>query len=375
MLLMTSPDVIASAGTPDPAIAQALADIQASGVPVGVVSNDVAPSWFHSTFQGTRVTHLQEMGRQNGQVVLHNATRFQLQAHDALVLAGKREDVQMGKNAGAVLIAAGWSSDPYIHSLGICVNSPQELKEVVSLSKQWGGAWWFHGREPQYNVLAFSDLSSINQNLNQSNFSMRVTHLVKNGGPRLMALLALSSRSLFATGIGATEDLMWGTFPSSSSNNQDNEVLSDFTHRLRTTVSAVRLAKRGEPLFIRHRPSSKRSYGGGGDRTNPSEQIETLHINPAYRKQIRKRNVIMIDDCTTYGLSFGVAAAFLRKAGAKSVCGVALGKFGNCLLYYEIDIQSDPFSPVRPGDYSLIGKRPFNGTTDLLAQSNLRALI
>ena len=41
--------------------------------------------------------------------------------------------------------------------------------------------------------------------------------------------------------------------------NNDSEVLSDFTHRLRTTVSRVRFAERNQPLFIRHAHSIKRS--------------------------------------------------------------------------------------------------------------------
>mgnify|MGYP005724923915 CR=1 FL=1 len=58
------------------------------------------------------------------------------------------------------------------------------------------------------------------------------------------------------------------------------------------------------------------------------------------------RNLIVLDDCTTYGVSFGVAAALLRKADAASMTGIALGKFGNQIQYYDILIQNDPFAPV-----------------------------
>lgn len=374
MLLMTSPGVIASTGAPDATLVKALIDIQNSGVPVGIVSNDIAPSWFSAAF-GSTVPFLQEMGRQNGQIVVHNATSFKFNPYDALVLCGKREDVQMGKNAGAVIVAAGWTNDPYINSLGIRVNDARELEEVVELSRGWGGAWWFAGNEKHYNVLALSDLSGFNQSNAQQQFSKRITHLVKNGGPHLMALLVLSSRSLFAGSYGTKDKLLWGTYPSSHSNNLDAEVLSDFTHRLRTTVSAVRFAKRGTPLFIRHAPSAKRSSGATGDRTDPSEQIETIHLNSAYQSSLTGRNVVVIDDCTTYGVSFGVAAALLRKAGAASVCGVALGKFGSRLNYYEIDIKTSPFQPVKSGSYSVKVCRAFSGSTDIRAQSNLRSLI
>lgn len=376
MLLMTSPHVIAPTGVPNPSVVQALIDIRASGTPVGVVSNGEEPAWFSASFKGSSVVYLEEMGRQTGQIVKFNAQRFKLEPYDTLVLAGKPEDVQMGKNGGAVLIAAGWIAAPYINSLGIQAAATADLKEIVELSAQWSGQWWYEGRETHYSVLALSDLSGLHQTNSQRLFAQSVTALVKNGGSRLMALLAIASRSLLKTGYRAIDDLMWGVYPSSSSTNQDDEVLSDFTHRLRTTVSSVRLAKRGEPLFIRHAASLKRSRGniGADVRTDPSGQVETLHLNPAYRKNIRGRNVVVIDDCTTYGVSFGVAAAFLRKAGAASVCGVALGKFGKQLHYYEIDIKTDPFAPVSSGNYSLAIARKFSGKDNPVAQNNLRIL-
>jgi hypothetical protein len=375
-LVITSPDVVAPGGVPRADVVQALRNLQASGNPTGVISNHPEPRWFAGVF-GTEVKHLQVVGRQDGQIVKHNAALFKLQPHDTIVLAGKQEDVQMAKHGGAVLVGAGWCSAPQAQSLGIKVAGGAEFEALLNLISQWSGAWWFHGKRPRYSVRALSDLGKYNQPLPQQYFSTRVTALVKNGGPRLDALLAVTVRSLVISGFGSVDDLAWGVYPSSQSANDDKEVLSDFTHRLRTTVSQVRLAKRGQPLFIRHVSSSKRSTGGGGQvsRTDPREQVESIHLNPVYRKNLTGRNVVVVDDCTTYGLSFGVAAGFLRAAGANAVEGIALGKFGNQLNYFEIDIQADPFAPVPPGGYSTGVAQPFPGQTDHTAQNTLRTLI
>ena len=162
-----------------------------------------------------------------------------------------------------------------------------------------------------------------------------------------------------------------------SSRNDDTEVLSDFTHRLRTTVSRAQMSRRGEPLFIRHKPSAKRSAGSGGDRTDPTDQLLTLHLNPYYRdkSRLKGKRVIVLDDCTTYGVSFGVAAALLRKAGAQAVTGVALGKFGNQLRHYEIDILSDPFLPLATTSFKVAAVGGFSGKTDPGPQQDLQSLI
>lgn len=46
-----------------------------------------------------------------------------------------------------------------------------------------------------------------------------------------------------------------------------------------------------------------------------------MHLNPFYKDHQRLvgKNVIVVDDCTTYGVSFGVASALLRAGSNKSL--------------------------------------------------------
>lgn len=372
---MTSPDAVLQGGVPDPALVQVLKDAVAAGHPVGLISNHREPTWFAPTFGGSGVQFLQSIGRQSGDVVQQNAAKFKLQPFDVLVLATKGEDVQMGKNGGALLVGASWSADAQVKALGVGVADAAQFREVIQLTAAWSGQWWFTAAAPRYRVLALSDLSGYGRSVTQQDFARRLTATVKNGGTRLTVLLAITARSLLMDGTHAVKNLLWGVYPSSSSANDDNDTLCDFTHRLRTTVSRVRFSARGGPLFIRHKASAKRSTGGGGDRTDPTEQILTIHLNPAYKSRLAGKYVVVVDDCTTYGVSFGVAAAFLLKAGAASVTGVALGKFGNQLRHYEIDILTDPFKPVPAGGFNLVSTGGLAGSTNSISQAALHALI
>lgn len=375
LILISSPDTVAPNGCPKLDLVHAMIDIADNENPVGIISNHGEPAWFNDVFKDSGVQFLRVPGRQDGKILFHNAKKFQLEPYDVLVLAAKAEDVQMGKNGGAVLVAAGWSDVTAVQGLGIRIDNATELQMVVKLTSSWAGNWWFSGDGTNYNVRALADLSGYGKGLTQQAFATKITETVKQGGGRLKALLAITARSLLVDGIGEESNLIWGTYPSSNSTNNDQEVLSDFTHRLRTTVSRVRLARREDPLFIRHKSSPKRSYGAGGDRTDPANQIETLHLNPSYKKNIKGKHVVVVDDCTTYGVSFGVAAAFLRKAGAKAVTGVALGKFGEQLRYYEIEINSDPFSPIGTKGYKMTTAKHFAGTKSSTAQNTLLPLI
>jgi hypothetical protein len=375
LTLITSPSAVIYGAGLNAGLIQALIRFRAQGHRVGIVSNHVKPAWFDEAFKDSGVAFIKTDARQNGQVIHNTAKNLKIPTHDILVLAATQDDMRMAKNGSAVLIAAGWSNDAVVQNLGIKVASPDELEELIQLTNGWSGHWWFEGDNQKYRVRALIDLSQYGKDASQQLFAGKLTNTVKNGGVRLTAVLTITARSLLIDGVDGMEDLFWAVYPSSKSANDDSEVLSEFTHRLRTTVSRVRLGRVGEPLFIRHTASDKRSANKTANRTDPTNQVTTLHLNPVYRAQIRRRNVIIVDDCTTYGISFAVASAFLHAAGAASVSGIALGKFGNQLGYHDIVINSDPFQPVGSDQFQLRSQLVLSGKTDGTAQQTLLALI
>jgi hypothetical protein len=74
-------------------------------------------------------------------------------------------------------------------------------------------------------------------------------------------------------------------------------------------------------------------------------------------------------------VSFGVAAALLKAAGVASITGVALGKFGNQLNEYDIQITGDPFSPLGATDFKILSSKAFQGSLDNGSQAALLQLI
>ncbi len=343
---------------------------------VGVFSGLPKPPWFDAVFGGSGVQFVCDPNRQSGGVLRKVAQDHRLAPHRILILSAKAEDVRMGRNTGAVLVAAGWSTDQEVQQLGISVADTDELAEVVRLTDSWTGGWWFSGQMPHYSVRALADLSQFYQTPDQQMFAKRLKLAVKQGSTSLTALLSTTTKSLLSDGLATERNLMWGVYPSSRSSNSDDEILSDFTHRLRTAGTRVHFAKRGAPLFLRHQPTIPRhTQSSGAGRLDPATQIESICVNPEYRGRMRGRRVMVIDDCTTYGISFAVAAALLRRAGAAAVDGVAVGQFGRQLSYLEIEIDSDPFLPIPTGAYRVTSTKPFAGTTDGQAQALLRTLL
>jgi len=351
IIVLSSPKTVQAYS--DNSLIDSLKDIQLDSHPVGLISNHTEPDWFSAAFDNTNVVFAQFRGRQSGAVIKQIADHYKMEPYNVLVLAGGDEDLRMGKNGGAIVIGAGWCNNRYVRSIGIAAKNADDLKEIVRLTAGWPGNWWYSGSGPTYDIRALADLSTHYTPDDQAQFAKELTSAVKVGGSKLNSLLAITARSLLIDGFGEESGLLWGVYPSSKSLNNDTDVLSEFTHRLRTTVSRVQYSKIGEPLFWRHTPSVKRSAGGSSDRNDPTDQIETIHINPFYKGKIQGKHVVVVDDCTTYGVSFAVATAFLKKAGARKVTGIALGKFGNQLKHRDIEIDSDPFMPVTKFTFGL----------------------
>ncbi len=345
LTLITSPDALLKGSSPDVGLTNVLSAFAANGNFVILLSNHPEPAWFAQVFNSRLIRFFHVAARQNGEAVRLIMGKLGVLTRDVLTLAVKLEDLAMAKNGGTVLLGAGWSVEPRVRDHGIRAADPTELGKILDLTGQWTGAWWFSAENDRYSVRSLSNLSSKGTSNVQAIFGAKLTSAVKNGGAKLNALLTITARSLLTEDLNSNKTL-WGVFPSSNSTNTDQDVLSDFTHRLRTTVTRAQHTKRGVPLFIRHTVSQKRSLGSGVSRYDPTNQMTTLHLNPVYRASIVDKHVIVIDDCTTYGLSFGVAAAFLRAAKASKVTGIALGKFGNTINTFNVSLSSDPFKPV-----------------------------
>ncbi len=382
LVILTSTTAVAPGGVAEPDLVTALKTLAGQDdTHVCVVSVHAQPSWFETAFSDNdtdddnKVHFLRWASRQNGAGIQDLSRRNDIPCRDFIVFAATKDDISMAKNGKASVVSKCWGGPNYASKYAIGVDNSAGLVEVIRLMQGWPGQWYYEESEPWYSVRSLVDLSSKYKSSDQVNWARRIKSVIKQGGSRLVSLQVICNRSLWISPDIVQKKSMWGLYPSSKSKNDDSEMLSELVHRLRTGASQMHMAREGSPLFIRHTPSRKRSLGGSGNRNDPSEQVESLHLNPAYEGKIKDRNVIVFDDCTTYGVSFGVAAALLRRAGAASVSCIALGKFGHCLNYYEIEIEQSVFEPIKEGNYSIIEQRPFSRETNDISQATVLDLI
>jgi predicted amidophosphoribosyltransferase len=279
-----------------------------------------------------------------------------LRYSDVVVLGTSEEDFLMAVNSRSILLACGWCPDldAKTRRYGVLVDAPQRLEQVIGFLED-KHPWYFQHHSAFLDVFSLTDAGTKYESDAQlKRLAERLQSCLKNGQPiykNAFRLHLLSS--LYSTGGFKSADV-WSYYPSSDSKNSGQEIMTEFSELARTTFG-----KRNKgPLVIRHKPSVKR-HMSGGDRNDPRSQLDTIHLNPEYRDKLAGKTVVIMDDYLTRGVSFGVSASLLQKAGAAKMIGVSMGKFGNASNVYSIEIQGDPFAPLKK--YQLISMNSMTG--------------
>ena len=327
-----------------------------AGHAVFCVSNHAQPSWWSAC--GKVVQHRKVYGRQNGKFVsaLVAANPGALRYSDVVVLGTSEEDFLMAVNSRSILLACGWCPDldAKTKRYGVLVDAPQRLEQVIGFLED-KHPWYFQHHSAFLDVFSLTDAGTKYESDAQlKRLAERLQSCLKNGQPIYKNAFRLHLLSSLYSTDGFKSADVWSYYPSSDSKNSGQEIMTEFSELARTTFG-----KRNKgPLVIRHKPSVKR-HMSGGDRNDPRSQLDTIHLNPEYRDKLAGKTVVIMDDYLTRGVSFGVSASLLQKAGAAKMIGVSMGKFGNASNVYSIEIQGDPFAPLKK--YRLISMNSMTG--------------
>lgn len=322
------------------------------------VSNKPKPAWFDENFPKVmfqQCTPGNGGSRRSGKIVKGlldaNQEKLKLQKSQVVILGYGLLDVGMYANSQSVLVRCDWRTDrdPSIMRYGIPCADIASLPHILTLLSE-EHPWYFTHFDPVCDTYCLSNAAThVGSDAELKRLAAELQACLKHGNPKkrqdfIVALLS----SLYATEVFRTTDL-WSYYPSSSSKNDGTELISDFGELARTTFKRP---KGKAPLFIRHTPKAPRHKSSPDDRENPASEIRSIHLHPSYKDALGGKTIVVLDDYTTTGVSFSVASAFLRKAGATKVLAVAMGKFPRASYILDIDLHGTPFAPVK--DYKIL---------------------
>lgn len=139
---------------------------------------------------------------------------------------------------------------------------------------------------------------------------------------------------------------IWSIFPSSSC--ELNQEMFEFKEKVRY-MTKVREPQKNmifRNLLIRHTsvPKSRNTSSNIRYEEGAAKHLDSIHLNPEYKKRITGSTVCVFDDFLNYGNSFETVRNLLKHAGAKKVILVSLGKFRKPYIYQEYDITGDVYA-------------------------------
>lgn len=100
-----------------------------------------------------------------------------------------------------------------------------------------------------------------------------------------------------------------------------------------------------EDLILRHTTAPKSQYQGAN--RSIINQLNTIHINPKYRRRIQDKRILVLDDYTTAGFSLETARQMLVRGGASDVTCLAIAKFRSYHSATRIGRDFNPYEPVQ----------------------------
>ncbi len=284
---------------------------------------------------------------------------------DYIVFGASDTDFYMAVNSKISLIVCQWSSGigEAIQKYGLPISKPSALPNILTLLES-KTPWYFQHTNGTVDIYALTKAGDYDENnVEMLRLIKRLRECLKAGDTKSQKMFLLHLMS----SVYATEELRnvdhWVTWPSSNSKNDHSDPIDYFARHLRHTYKKPESKK---TFFIRHEKAIKRS-GGGAVRTDPTDQLNTIHINPEFKYKIKDKTFVVMDDYLTYGLSFGVASSLLLKEGAKKVICLAMGKFGGQARKYKIKVTSSdvykPFTEFEVGATNFLNGDHFDAAT------------
>lgn len=271
----------------------------------------------------------------------------ELEGKDRLIVIGNRDrDFFMATNNQILYIVPTWCQNihPKCNEYGIKVKSLKELSEIIKTKCNQNS--WYYKEVLDDGTTIYSLMSGMSK---ISGVSIEEKTLVEGFARVLKEGEVDYYQILFYHFISSISNLpefknvdIWSIAPSSG--KSFNKEMMEFKDNARVLMHC-RNTKKNENLFIRHTAIEKSHLLNADYRINSGAKrhLDTIYINPNYN--VAGKNICIFDDYLTHGNTFEAMRNLLRKAGAKNIIFVSLGRFKRDYIYQDYEIEGNVYKP------------------------------
>jgi adenine/guanine phosphoribosyltransferase-like PRPP-binding protein len=254
---------------------------------------------------------------------------FGIERHELVWLGDGDLDMRSAVNAKVAYFNAGWSAPDFPY--GIHMDRPELFGMVISecFAKPIDWFAWLDGTDQARRPVTVRAMTDSRGGGSPTLEGQLRRFLKERQDFRLgpydfgVSVTMHLFGSIYGSGIPQAADT-WTIYPGSKRASGPNASLVPFM------TAAARLFRGSyvPDLLIRHTDaldSGQTRYAG--QCVGFSNQINTMQLNPAQRKRITGKRVVVVDDFETDGNSLECARNLLLQAGAAAVTCISIGKY------------------------------------------------
>lgn len=268
------------------------------------------------------------------------------QGENFIVIGNRDKDFELAVNNKLLYIVPNWCSEICSKSLkyGVNIETIEQLEQIIKTVNNQNN--WYYHCILEDDTEIYSLLSGMYMKWDvtpeEKELVKGFEDFLKRGKTDYYQILYYH----FLAGISNLpkfKDIdIWAIAPSSGSSL--NKEMLDFKDKARCMMKK-RYTKQGESLFVRHAPITKSHNLASNlrEQYGATRHFDSIHLNPSYK--VAGKNICIFDDYLTHGNTFEAMRNILRKAGAKKIIFVSLGRFKKNYIYQDYKITGDVTSP------------------------------
>ncbi|NBI06830.1 phosphoribosyltransferase [Senegalia massiliensis] len=267
------------------------------------------------------------------------------------IFLGNRDvDFYTAVNAKMLFLIPTWvrETDYKARRYGLEIDNSKELLEIVRTANNQN--FWYAYKELEDGSIVMSLMDGAYRAYSKSDTERilikKFEEVLKQGNRNtFFEILLYHFLSAISNDNTLFSDVtIWGIFPSST--NKLNSEMLHFKETVREMMKCQEprnLDIHNKNVLLRHTPVKKSQHTKGNIRykDGSDKHLNSIYVNPKFKKKLKNATVCIFDDFLNYGNSFETARNLLKKAGAKKVIFVALGKFRKPYIYQDYDIEGD----------------------------------
>ncbi|GHC57641.1 hypothetical protein [Ulvibacter litoralis] len=299
--------------------------------------------------------------RKSPKLITIISKKLGVEFEDIIILGAKDDDMILAANTKLILLTAvyaqinNFEDRIYKDKYGIAIHDNIRLQyffdHYIDIVKPW-----FFSYDISDNCKIYGLTNAMTGLMANSTEIQICNHLKKHlkdghdeGQNPFRIFSLLSAYRIFPE----IDDIyLWACYPTST--GLPDEPLLAIKEILRKSFGS----RASKDLFIRHKPSPKRSNQGANTRANQGcdNQFNSIHLNPYYKGKIEGKSICIIDDFSTHGTSCETVRHLLNHAGVSKVVFIALGKYKVTYKTYDYTLSGNVYDSTytfqRNGTYT-----------------------